>query len=542
MKFKKVFTSMAIMSMLLVAGVSTTAFAYSQDKESLSYHENDSYECEEFEEFEEFESEETCKDEKELKNLRIKKYLEEKGFEIKENELKSDEMQFFDITKYKGTDETIIIPNVIINIEDRAFENCKNIKKIIMPCVCRIGSYAFNGCTSLEEINVSDELISIGNCAFMNCESLKTFTVPRYIYYINKGTFLGCKNLSNVILNTNLKEIKDYAFTGCQSIKSVILPQNVNRIGYAAFMDCENLEEVKVTGNFKTSDIGYILSGGISELAFYNCKQLKKIDFNPEIKYQRDSFPINCVVNGKVILCEEDLEPFKEEAKELRENVIKLIDKANKDKVDWSQYNPPSGEIGESEDGIAKLLNKYDGYSSLPKVVDEEIFEKLSADKPILYRGIGDKNGKTGADFANEFRYGKFFNGQGCQGNGTYTTTDLEVAHGYAYEWGDGTQREENIGLLKMCLDDSALIIDYDELYELNKLYKNDDFDYLVKIFENENKPWTYLMDYDLGNLAEIAGYDAIHYNDMNDDFYIILNRGKVIVSDKNVETSKRSF
>lgn len=534
MKMKKVFMSIVFTAIFLVTGASATVFAYDLNEENLTDSEYESYEFEELTQDEEFK-----------KSVKIKKYLEEKGFEVQYSEFKLDGLYFFDITGYNGNDEEVIIPNRILKIKDRAFENCKNIKKVQMPYVHEIGNYAFNGCTSLEEVFVSDiNLSSIGNCAFMNCKSLKDFTVPQRIKIISKGAFLGCENLTNVTLNSELIEIREYAFTNCKNISSIVIPNKVSRIGSSAFMNCTNLEKVKITGDLKVNDGQYKYPGYISSLAFYNCKKLKEINFNPEVSYQYDSFPGGCVVNGEKVDsdAEENLESIKEEARSIRENMIKLLDKIEKDKIDWSQYNPPTGEFGNSDDGIARLLNLYDGYSSLPKVVDEDTFNKLSEEKSVLYRGIGDRNGKTGADFANEFRYGKFFNGQGFQGNGTYTTTDLKTAWGYAYEWGNGAQEEENIGLLKMFLDDSTKIIDYDYLCELAKAYKNDDIEYLVKIFEDEDKPQTYLMDYDLGNLAEVAGYDAIHYYDTDANFYIILNRGKVIVSDKNVDTSKMNF
>lgn len=80
---------------------------------------------------------------------------------------------------------SIIIPNTITLIEEHAFEDCKQLKKIDIPdSVTEISSHAFCGCENLEEVNLGSELKTIGQNAFVSCNSLKSIRIPEYVTYM----------------------------------------------------------------------------------------------------------------------------------------------------------------------------------------------------------------------------------------------------------------------------------------------------------------------------------------------------------------------
>ena len=68
----------------------------------------------------------------------------------------------------------VLIPSTIRYINDGVFENCANIKSVILSQTSNIGNNSFAGCTSLNAINLVSDIVSIGDEAFAGCSSLET--------------------------------------------------------------------------------------------------------------------------------------------------------------------------------------------------------------------------------------------------------------------------------------------------------------------------------------------------------------------------------
>lgn len=159
-------------------------------------------------------------------------------------------------------------------ISDHAFENCKELTKVIIPnTVTSVGDYAFNGCTSLNTIEVKDDThneedklnlyyidkigdssfaaakgftgvvfdytkieLAIGSSAFNTCEGLKYINIPTEDYnYLGQGVFKNCFNLEEVKLNNNLKAIPTSFFDSTDMSKMDNFPEALEKIGKDAF-------------------------------------------------------------------------------------------------------------------------------------------------------------------------------------------------------------------------------------------------------------------------------------------------------------------
>lgn len=93
-------------------------------------------------------------------------------------------------------------------------------------------------------------------------------------------------------------------------------------------------------------------------------------------------------------------------------------------------------------DNALKIIAERQGFTDKPQTVAsiEDLQEKQKTEAGILvYRGIadysstGDSEVTYSADQAlTDFREGEYFGGWGAFGNGTYTTTDIDSAQGYA--------------------------------------------------------------------------------------------------------------
>lgn len=86
-----------------------------------------------------------------------------------------------------------------------------NINKIIIPSsVTKIEDFAFNECTKLKTIEISDDsqIRSIGKCSF-NETDIDCFTIPSHVNEIKEAWITGCTKVNVNPLNPNFKEFDD---------------------------------------------------------------------------------------------------------------------------------------------------------------------------------------------------------------------------------------------------------------------------------------------------------------------------------------------
>ena len=146
-----------------------------------------------------------------------------------------------------------------------AFRNCTNLEGIIFHNCERIGRYAFNQCTSLQEITLPKNLKHVGSYAFSQCSQLKDIILPSEVETISYHAFEYC-NLESIQFPPSLKSIESYAFSGCSKLSSINLPGLTN-ISENTFNGCSNLTEVKLPSTLER----------IGNNAFENCSNLNKV-------------------------------------------------------------------------------------------------------------------------------------------------------------------------------------------------------------------------------------------------------------------------
>ena len=95
-----------------------------------------------------------------------------------------------------------------------------------------IGYSAFQGCSNLASVSISNSLTSIGYSTFQGCSSLSLLTIPNSVTSIGDSAFGGCSGLSSVIIPNSVTTIGDYAF---DALVSVTIGKNVQSIGKSAF-------------------------------------------------------------------------------------------------------------------------------------------------------------------------------------------------------------------------------------------------------------------------------------------------------------------
>lgn len=211
------------------------------------------------------------------------------------------------LTNFGKTLSEIEIPTYmgsqkVTSIAEYAFENCTNIKSLIVPNnVTSIGFSALSGCTNLTNItlpfvgngsskthfsylfgvdyeNYSDAYyvptsvkkvtitgeVAIEENAFEDCTSITTIIIGDSVTSIERGAFWGCTGLTSVTIGEGVESIGVNAFFGCMSLKNVIMGEGVTTIGGNAFRRCTSLQNINI-GNSVTN---------IESAAFYDCENL----------------------------------------------------------------------------------------------------------------------------------------------------------------------------------------------------------------------------------------------------------------------------
>ena len=232
------------------------------------------------------------------------------------------------ITKYTGTESTVILPSTInswpvTKIGEAAFQDNTTITSVTIPdSVTEIGANAFAGCTKLTSVNYigdwSKLTIQSGNPAVEDAakdaanEQLFDFaftpdntavivtnykykgtaadvTIPsRYkgkpVTMIDHAAFHNSA-VTSVTIPDSVTSIHDSAFAYCSSLTNISIPNSVTAIGSFAFEGCTKLESITLPSSLLT----------ISEFLFYDCSQLTTIHIPDSVLSIQDYAFGNCI-------------------------------------------------------------------------------------------------------------------------------------------------------------------------------------------------------------------------------------------------------
>ncbi len=219
------------------------------------------------------------------------------------------------ITGYLTDKSTITIPSHIEflpvkHIANNAFEGCTVIENIkLSNSITSIGEKAFSDCTSIANIDIPDSVISIGEYAFSNCSNIKTITIGSAVTSIGNYSFADCINVVQinynatdaseninadsynlfenagtsgegikVIIGNNVKTIPENLFWSHNQysyvppkIISATMGRNVEIIGDGAFARCSDLTNITFSGNKLTTIEDEAFSGcNFTSISFPN--------------------------------------------------------------------------------------------------------------------------------------------------------------------------------------------------------------------------------------------------------------------------------
>ena len=135
-----------------------------------------------------------------------------------------------------------------------AFSGCRVFNVGNMNKVRHISEFAFYRCGRLEGSNgvVSLPLCdSIGASAFDNCSRIENVELSENLRFLGKQAFMNCASLTSVNLPSSLQALLEETFTGCTALKEVSFSDNLLKVHYNAFMNTPWYENLPVEGGVK---------------------------------------------------------------------------------------------------------------------------------------------------------------------------------------------------------------------------------------------------------------------------------------------------
>ena len=210
------------------------------------------------------------------------------------------------ITKYTGTESTVILPSTISSwpvtkIGEDALKDNTTITSVTIPAsVTEIGSNAFAGCTNLTSVHYAGDwsnlTIQSGNPAVQDAANAPLFdfeftldntaaivtnykyngaaadvTIPsRYqgkpVTTIGHAAFFNSA-VTSVTIPDSVTSISDDAFVNCPQLTNISIPNSVTFIGFSAFSSCTRLKSITLPSSLS------FISGSL----FSGCSQLTTI-------------------------------------------------------------------------------------------------------------------------------------------------------------------------------------------------------------------------------------------------------------------------
>ena len=152
--------------------------------------------------------------------------------------------------KYMNTVSSVFeIPNGIEEIGERAFKDCVNLQKILIPgiygswdlgalVVRKIGKKAFSGCKNLQNLHLG-RYVEVCENAFEECANLEKVYLGEGVK-VKRNAFLNCINLKKIFVGHSV-EIAELSFHNCKNLKIVEFESSPDKIEDKAFFCCENV-------------------------------------------------------------------------------------------------------------------------------------------------------------------------------------------------------------------------------------------------------------------------------------------------------------
>ena len=128
-----------------------------------------------------------------------------------------------------------------------AFQGCTSLQSVDLPSLTTIsGSGSFYQCTSLQSVDLPSLTTISSGKEFQNCFSLQSIELPSLTTIIGSDSFFKCTSLQSVDLPSLTTISGNYSFNNCTSLQSIYLPSITTIIGDYSFSNCTKLIDIRI--------------------------------------------------------------------------------------------------------------------------------------------------------------------------------------------------------------------------------------------------------------------------------------------------------
>lgn len=207
--------------------------------------------------------------------------------------------------EYRDKIETLVLPENSI-ISQNAFDNMKNLKKVVVTKGVVFWGIVFNDCENFADLVFDEGVTRIEANGFEKCKSVESITLPSTLTDLSARAFSESKwfdrqpdgmvyigtcaygykgNMpenTKIVFKEGTRLIADYMFSGCTELVEVDMPDSVVYMGGNLFSDCPKLQAVKFSQN----------ATNVSR--FLNCPSIKEVVFPDKTEVIISNTFINC--------------------------------------------------------------------------------------------------------------------------------------------------------------------------------------------------------------------------------------------------------
>ena len=202
-------------------------------------------------------------------------------------------------------EKSLVIPSSVTSIGSYAFDGCRSLESIKIPSsVTSIGSWAFSKCSSLVSIEISSGVTKIGQSAFSECSSLASIEMPNSVTSIGSSAFSKCSSLVSIEIPSGVTKIGQSVFSECSSLESIEIPSGVTSIEESIFDKCNSLKSIKVDSNNKNyiDEEGVLYNKNKTELICYPKKRVEQdfVILDSVTNISNEAIPSNVLIYAKL--------------------------------------------------------------------------------------------------------------------------------------------------------------------------------------------------------------------------------------------------
>ena len=164
----------------------------------------------------------------------------------------------------------VVIPDKIAKMGAGAFSNCSNLRTVTFEghsSLTSVPKETFRECSSLERIDIPDNVKSIGDSAFYLCSNLAKVNIPNSVQSFGSSVFSGCSKLTSINIPYGVTAIPSHMLVECSSLTNIDVPDTVTSVGVSAFRKCAGITELTLPSSVT----------GIGKSAFAGCDSLESL-------------------------------------------------------------------------------------------------------------------------------------------------------------------------------------------------------------------------------------------------------------------------